>query len=82
MSTLGREGVPATTRFDVLRVLRNALNRAQSEEIVTLDVALNWATVQGQQAGAPALDSEGSNHVPALSNGTSAVWRQEPATVE
>ncbi len=39
MSSLDREGVPAATRFEVLRVLRNALNRAQREEIITRNVA-------------------------------------------
>ena len=39
MSTLDRDGVPAATRVEVLRVLRNALNRAQHEEIVTRNMA-------------------------------------------
>jgi integrase len=39
MATLEREEVPAATRFEVLRVLRNALNRARREEIVTRNVA-------------------------------------------
>ncbi|WP_329400516.1 site-specific integrase [Streptomyces melanogenes] len=40
MADLKREGVPAATRFEVLRVLRNALNRAIREEILTRNVAL------------------------------------------
>jgi integrase len=40
MATLKREEVPAPTRFEVLRVLRNALNRAIREEILTRNVAL------------------------------------------
>ncbi|MET9668228.1 site-specific integrase [Streptomyces sp. NPDC006475] len=40
MTTLEhREGVPAATRFEVLRVLRNALNRARLEELLTRNVA-------------------------------------------
>ena len=40
MATLTREKVPAATRFEVLRTLRNALNRAIKEEILTRNVAL------------------------------------------
>ncbi|MFD7164915.1 tyrosine-type recombinase/integrase [Streptomyces violascens] len=40
MAALKREGVPAATRFEVLRTLRNALNRAIKEEILTRNVAL------------------------------------------
>ncbi|MFI6021057.1 tyrosine-type recombinase/integrase [Streptomyces sp. NPDC051287] len=40
MATLKRDKVPAPTRFEVLRVLRNALNRAIREELVTRNVAL------------------------------------------
>ncbi|MEU9411328.1 tyrosine-type recombinase/integrase [Streptomyces sp. NPDC048281] len=40
MATLKREKVPAPTRFEVLRVLRNALNRAIREELLTRNVAL------------------------------------------
>ncbi|MFE7131917.1 tyrosine-type recombinase/integrase [Streptomyces sp. NPDC057638] len=40
MATLKREKVGAATRFEVLRVLRNALNRAIKEEILTRNVAL------------------------------------------
>jgi integrase len=40
MSTLQREDVPAPTRFEVLRTLRNALNRAIKEEILARNVAL------------------------------------------
>ncbi|NEB36860.1 tyrosine-type recombinase/integrase [Streptomyces sp. SID14515] len=40
MATLKREQVGAATRFEVLRTLRNALNRAIREEILTRNVAL------------------------------------------
>lgn len=40
MATLKREKVGAATRFEVLRTLRNALNRAIREEILTRNVAL------------------------------------------
>jgi integrase len=40
MADLRRENVGAATRFEVLRVLRNALNRAVREEILTRNVAL------------------------------------------
>ncbi|GAA3500339.1 hypothetical protein GCM10019016_074450 [Streptomyces prasinosporus] len=40
MATPARERVGASARFDVLRVLRNALNRAMREELVTRNVAL------------------------------------------
>ncbi|MFF2021877.1 tyrosine-type recombinase/integrase [Streptomyces sp. NPDC058171] len=40
MATLLRDKVPAPTRFEVLRTLRNALNRAIKEEILTRNVAL------------------------------------------
>ncbi|MEU3507487.1 tyrosine-type recombinase/integrase [Streptomyces longwoodensis] len=40
MATLKREEVGAATRFEVLRVLRNALNRAIREELLTRNVAL------------------------------------------
>ncbi|WP_405992148.1 tyrosine-type recombinase/integrase [Streptomyces sp. NBC_00986] len=40
MATLKRNKVPAPTRFEVLRVLRNALNRAIREELLTRNVAL------------------------------------------
>ncbi|SDK82380.1 tyrosine-type recombinase/integrase [Streptomyces indicus] len=40
MATLTREKVGASTRFEVLRVLRNALNRAMREELLTRNVAL------------------------------------------
>ncbi|MFD8804020.1 tyrosine-type recombinase/integrase [Streptomyces sp. NPDC059597] len=40
MAALKREKVGASTRFEVLRVLRNALNRAMREEILTRNVAL------------------------------------------
>ncbi|MBW8800731.1 MAG: site-specific integrase [Streptomyces sp.] len=40
MATLKRDKVPAPTRFEVLRVLRNALNRAIREELLTRNVAL------------------------------------------
>ncbi|MCX4824405.1 hypothetical protein OG883_32030 [Streptomyces sp. NBC_01142] len=40
MTTLEhREGVPAATRFEVPRVLRNALNRARREELLSRNVA-------------------------------------------
>ncbi|WP_223189153.1 tyrosine-type recombinase/integrase [Streptomyces sp. TRM68416] len=40
MAALRREEVGASVRFEVLRVLRNALNRAIREEILTRNVAL------------------------------------------
>ncbi|MFE5538401.1 tyrosine-type recombinase/integrase [Streptomyces sp. NPDC056492] len=40
MATLKREKVGAATRFEVLRILRNALNRAIREELLTRNVAL------------------------------------------
>jgi integrase len=40
MATLTRQQIPAPTRFEVLRTLRNALNRAIKEEILTRNVAL------------------------------------------
>ncbi|MFE6701591.1 tyrosine-type recombinase/integrase [Streptomyces sp. NPDC057718] len=40
MAALKREQVGAATRFEVLRTLRNALNRAIREEILTRNVAL------------------------------------------
>lgn len=40
MAALKREKVGAATRFEVLRVLRNALNRAMQEELLTRNVAL------------------------------------------
>lgn len=40
MATLKREQIGAATRFEVLRTLRNALNRAIREEILTRNVAL------------------------------------------
>ncbi|MFE3033574.1 tyrosine-type recombinase/integrase [Streptomyces canus] len=40
MATLSRQEVPPATRFEVLRTLRNALNRAIKEEILTRNVAL------------------------------------------
>jgi integrase len=40
MAALKREEVGAATRFEVLRVLRNALNRAIREELLTRNVAL------------------------------------------
>ncbi|MEU9554515.1 hypothetical protein [Streptomyces fumanus] len=40
MATLAREKVGASARFEVLRVLRNALNRAMREALVTRNVAL------------------------------------------
>jgi integrase len=40
MAALKRENVGAATRFEVLRVLRNALNRAVREELLTRNVAL------------------------------------------
>ncbi|WP_354597469.1 site-specific integrase [Streptomyces sp. JL1001] len=40
MASLKREKVGAATRFEVLRTLRNALNRAIKEEILTRNVAL------------------------------------------
>ncbi|MFE9608194.1 tyrosine-type recombinase/integrase [Streptomyces sp. NPDC006012] len=40
MATLRRQEVGAATRFEVLRVLRNALNRAMREELLTRNVAL------------------------------------------
>ncbi|MEU3417864.1 tyrosine-type recombinase/integrase [Streptomyces murinus] len=40
MAALKREEVGASTRFEVLRVLRNALNRAMREELLTRNVAL------------------------------------------
>ncbi|WP_328639694.1 tyrosine-type recombinase/integrase [Streptomyces canus] len=40
MATLRRDKVPAPTRFEVLRVLRNALNRAIREELLARNVAL------------------------------------------
>ncbi|MFD4256947.1 tyrosine-type recombinase/integrase [Streptomyces sp. NPDC058534] len=40
MATLTREKVGASARFEVLRVLRNALNRAMREELITRNVAL------------------------------------------
>jgi integrase len=40
MATLRREEVGAATRFEVLRTLRNALNRAVREELITRNVAL------------------------------------------
>ncbi|CAL9304266.1 tyrosine-type recombinase/integrase [Streptomyces sp. SudanB182_2057] len=40
MATLTRQEIPAPTRFEVLRTLRNALNRAIKEEILTRNVAL------------------------------------------
>ncbi|MGB8939590.1 MAG: tyrosine-type recombinase/integrase [Streptomyces sp.] len=40
MSALTRAKVGAATRFEVLRTLRNALNRAVKEEILTRNVAL------------------------------------------
>lgn len=39
LATLLRKGVPAATRFEALRVLRNALNRARREEILVRNVA-------------------------------------------
>ncbi|MFI9422126.1 tyrosine-type recombinase/integrase [Streptomyces achromogenes] len=40
MATLTQQEIPAPTRFEVLRTLRNALNRAIKEEILTRNVAL------------------------------------------
>lgn len=40
MATLRRDQVPAPRRFEVLRVFRNALNRAVREELLTRSVAL------------------------------------------
>ncbi|WAL96641.1 tyrosine recombinase XerC [Streptomyces sp. Je 1-369] len=40
MVALAADGAPAATRFEVLRTLRNALNRAIKEEILTRNVAL------------------------------------------
>ncbi|WP_432018967.1 tyrosine-type recombinase/integrase [Streptomyces sp. 1222.5] len=40
MAALAREEVGAATRFEVLRALRNALNRAVQEELLTRNVAL------------------------------------------
>ncbi|MFI1681626.1 tyrosine-type recombinase/integrase [Streptomyces sp. NPDC020607] len=40
MAALAADEVPAATRFEVLRTLRNALNRAIKEEILTRNVAL------------------------------------------
>jgi integrase len=40
MATLTRQEIPAPTRFEVLRTLRNALSRAIKEEILTRNVAL------------------------------------------
>jgi integrase len=40
MAALTRQEVPAPTRFEVLRTLRNALNRAIKEEVLTRNVAL------------------------------------------
>jgi hypothetical protein len=40
MASLKREKVGAATRFEVLRVLRNAVNRAIREELLTRNVAL------------------------------------------
>ncbi|MFJ7968042.1 tyrosine-type recombinase/integrase [Streptomyces sp. NPDC096324] len=40
MAALVREEVGAATRFEVLRALRNALNRAVQEELLTRNVAL------------------------------------------
>ncbi|MDX3576470.1 site-specific integrase [Streptomyces sp. FL07-04A] len=40
MATLKREKVGASTRFEVLRVLRNGLNAAMREELLTRNVAL------------------------------------------
>ncbi|MGW6013767.1 tyrosine-type recombinase/integrase [Streptomyces sp. NPDC055210] len=40
MAKLKADGVGAAARFEVLRVLRNALNRAMREELVTRNVAL------------------------------------------
>ncbi|MEU3858186.1 hypothetical protein AB0F03_12590 [Streptomyces sp. NPDC028722] len=40
MAALTREKVGASARFEVLRVLRNVLNRAMREELVTRNVAL------------------------------------------
>lgn len=40
MAALRREKVGAATRFEVLRTLRNALNRAVREELLTRNVAL------------------------------------------
>ncbi|WP_416977910.1 tyrosine-type recombinase/integrase [Streptomyces sp. T028] len=40
MATLRPEEAGAATRFEVLRVLRNALNRAMREELLTRNVAL------------------------------------------
>ncbi|MER6915248.1 tyrosine-type recombinase/integrase [Streptomyces sp. NPDC000594] len=40
MAALKRQKVPAATRFEILRTLRNALNRAIKEEILTRNVAL------------------------------------------
>ncbi|MFE0700241.1 tyrosine-type recombinase/integrase [Streptomyces sp. NPDC058872] len=40
MAALKREKVGAATRFEVLRILRNALNRAMREELLTRNVAL------------------------------------------
>jgi integrase len=39
LASMEREGVPAPTRQEVLRVLRNALNRARREELVLRNVA-------------------------------------------
>jgi integrase len=40
MAALKRQEVPASARFEVLRTLRNALNRAVNEELLTRNVAL------------------------------------------
>lgn len=40
MAALKHDGVGASARFEVLRTLRNALNRAMAEEIITRNVAL------------------------------------------
>ncbi|WP_165985028.1 site-specific integrase [Streptomyces sp. YIM 98790] len=39
LAEMDRDGVPAPTRAETLRVLRNALNRARREELVTRNVA-------------------------------------------
>jgi integrase len=40
MAALKHEEIGAATRFEVLRILRNALNRAMREELITRNVAL------------------------------------------
>ncbi|MFR9723557.1 tyrosine-type recombinase/integrase [Streptomyces sp. MS19] len=51
MARMKKDGVPAPTRAESLRVLRNALNRARREELVTRNVAelVDMPTVDTQE---------------------------------